>query len=141
MLTINHTVFIQILNFLILLILLNIIAYRPIRGILNRRREEMSSRQGLAEGWNKKADEFSDELKTSISATKKEGLRQKENIKNEGVESERLILDDAFSSVEENMIRARSEIQVRLAEARETLRNDLDTLSRDLAKKILGRNI
>ena len=65
----------------------------------------------------------------------------REKLKNEGIESERLILDEAFLSVEENLTQARTEIQLRLEDARSILRNDLDTLSKELAKKILGRNV
>ncbi len=41
MLEINNTLIIQIANFLVLLFLLNIILYKPIRKILGQRQEEM----------------------------------------------------------------------------------------------------
>jgi F-type H+-transporting ATPase subunit b len=141
MLNIDYTVFIQIANFLILLVLLNIIAYRPIRGILNRRKEAMSSSAGKTDEWTKAADGFSNELESSTSKTIHEGFIQKEGLKNEGLDNEKLMLNDAFSSVEENLSRARAEIQAKLAEARESLQADLDSFSKDLAKKVLGRNI
>ena len=141
MLNIDHTVLIQVANFLILLVLLNVIAYRPIRGIMNRRRDVISSSEHMAEEWTHKADGFYYELEKSTLATRYEGSRQKEDIKNEGLENEKMMLNDAFSSVEERLDRARNEIRVKLADAREVLQSDLDDFSRDLAQKILGRDI
>jgi F-type H+-transporting ATPase subunit b len=91
MLEIDYTLFIQIANFLFLLFVLNIILYRPIRGILNRRKEEMTSTEDQAVEWSQKADKFSEELKENTSKTRQEGLIKKEDLKNEGLQDERVM--------------------------------------------------
>ena len=45
MLNIDGTMFLQIANFLVLLFILNLILFRPIRRVLAQREEEMNSRQ------------------------------------------------------------------------------------------------
>ncbi len=45
MLNIDGTMFLQIANFLVLLFILNLILFRPIRKILAQREDEMNSRQ------------------------------------------------------------------------------------------------
>ena len=43
----DFTLFIQIANFLLLIFLLNIVLYRPIRKILRERRDEEDALQGM----------------------------------------------------------------------------------------------
>lgn len=101
----------------------------------------MSSSRDMAEEWTQKADGFFEELERSTSATMHEGFKEKEDLKKEGLDDEKLMLNEAYISVEESLGRARIEIQRKLAEARESLQADLDDFSRDLAQKVLGRNI
>jgi len=54
MLNIDGTMFLQIANFLVLLFILNLILFRPIRRILAQREDEMNSRQ-------KTIDDFQDQ--------------------------------------------------------------------------------
>jgi F-type H+-transporting ATPase subunit b len=141
MLEIDYTLFIQIANFLFLLFVLNIILYRPIRGILNRRKEEMTSTEDQAVEWSQKADKFSEELKENTSKTRQEGLIEKEDLKNEGLQDERVMLQDASATAEENLLNARDEIQERLAQVRQSLQAEVKGFSQELAEKILGRTI
>jgi len=141
MLEVNYTLAIQVINFLVLLFLLNIIIYRPIRGILARRKEEMSSASDMVEDWRTRADKFLEELEANISVTRAEGLKERENLRNMGVVDEGSMLEDANSAAEDKLIKIKEEIQDRLAVARQSLQAELEGFSRDLAEKILGRGI
>jgi F-type H+-transporting ATPase subunit b len=141
MLNIDYTLLIQIANFLILLFLLNIIAYRPIRGILNRRKEEISSFEDIAQDWRQKAERFKEELEENISETRKDGFKEKGDLKDEGVERERAMLQKAYSSVEDKLRQSRAEIGDSVSQVRHALQADLEGFSRDLAEKILGRGL
>ena len=107
----DYTLFIQIANFLILIFLLNIIAYRPIRGILNKRREEMSSELKITEDWKQKTDKYSEELEENISNTKKEAMKEKDGLKGQALEEEREMLRETYESIEKNIEKSRSEIK------------------------------
>ena len=141
MLTIDYSLFIQIANFLFLIFLLNIVAYRPIRGILNRRKEEMSSTEEITQDWKRKADRNSEEFENRLLETRNEGLKEKGNIKGQGIEEEREMLLNVYSSVEENIDKARLEIQDKISQARQSLQTEVETFSHELAEKILGRGI
>ena len=141
MLEIDYTLLIQIANFLILLFLLNIIAYRPIRGILNRRKEEISSTEDITQDWQQKADKFKEELEENISETRKDGLKERGDLKDEGVDREREMLQEAYSSIEDKLKQTRAEIENSVSQVRLTLQADLEGFSRDLAEKILGRGL
>lgn len=141
MLDIDHTLVIQIANFLFLLLLLNIIVYRPIRGIINKRKADMSSSEDITQTWRQKADKCSQEYEESILETRKQGLAQRENIRDEGIKEEREMLQVTYASAEEKIGEARKEIQDRIAHARQSLQMELEAFSRELAEKILGRGV
>jgi len=141
MLEIDYTLFIQIANFLFLLFLLNIILYRPIRGILNRRKEEMTSTEEQTVEWGQKADKFSEELEENISKTRKDGFQDREDLKNEGLQDERVMLQEANATAEEKLLKARDEMQERLAQVRQSLQAEVKGFSQELAEKIIGRTI
>ena len=137
----NYTLFIQVSNFLILLFLLNIIVYRPIRGILNKRKEEISSTEDITQEWMFKADKSFEEFEKNLLETKKDGLKTKDKFKDEGMEKEREMLQETYSSVEQKIGKAREEIQERIEQARKSLQAEVQGFSHELAEKILGRGI
>ena len=137
----NFTVLIQIANFLILLFVLNIIVYRPIRSIINRRREEISSSEDIALNWRQKADKCSQEFEDNMSETRKQAIAQKENIKDEGIKEERDMLQETYTFVEDNIDKTRKEIQDKITQAKQSLQTELEAFSLELAEKILGRGI
>ena len=141
MLNINYTLLIQIANFLFLLLVLNFIAYRPIRGILNRRKQEISSRKEDAESWKQRAEKRSEELEENISATRKEAVKEKANIKDQGLDQEKAMLQEAHSGAEAKLDKVRMEIRDRTDQVSISLQRELEGFSREFAEKILGRGV
>jgi F-type H+-transporting ATPase subunit b len=141
MLNIDYSLFIQIANFLFLLILLNIILYRPIRSILIKRKKEMSSTEEIAQDWRRKANKYSEDFEENLSDMKKKGLKEKGEFKNQGMEEEKEMLRHTYSSVEDKIHKTRIEIQDKVSQVRQSLKTELETFSQDLAEKILGRDI
>jgi F-type H+-transporting ATPase subunit b len=141
MLNIDYSLFIQIANFLFLLILLNIILYRPIRRILIRRKKEMSYIEEIAQDRRRNADNYSEEFEENLSDIKKKGLKEKGDFKNQGIEEEKEMLRHTYSSVEEKIHKTRIDIQDQVSKVRRSLQTELETFSHELAEKILGRDI
>ena len=141
MLEIDYTLFFQIVNFLLLLFLLNLIIYRPVRQIMNKRKEEISSTVDMTQDWTQKAEKYAEELEENIIGARKEGLKNREDLKYEGLEREKMILKEAFSSTEGNLARLRGEINDKIAQVSKSLQNEVEGFSHELAEKILGRGL
>ena len=141
MLEVNSSLIIQLINFLILLIVLNFLLYRPIRKILNQRKNEVSSSISMTGDWNLKAGSYSTELQENMNKTRMEGLKEKDLLKQKGLEEEKKMLQETHESIEEKINRNKQEIQEKLEQARLVLQKDVDGFSRDLAEKILGRGL
>ena len=136
-----ESIIIQILNFLILLFLLNLIVYRPIRGILGKRKEEMDSSSNVTDEWMRKIEKYSTEIEENIDSTRREGLKERTNLRDKGLSTEKELLQGAYSQVEEALGKAKKEIKQKINNARDSLQDEIDSFSRELAEKLLGRNL
>ena len=135
------SILIQIINFLVLLFFLNIIVYRPIRGILNKRKEEMDSSSRMTDELNRKIEKCSTEIEEHIDSTRKQGLKERLNFRNNGLDTEKELLLNAHSQVEEALEKAKSDIRDKISNARVSLQNEMEKFSYELAEKILGRSL
>jgi F-type H+-transporting ATPase subunit b len=141
MLTIDYTLIIQLINFLLLILLLNIIVFKPVRNMLNRRKQEMASDSDMAQEWGRKTEKYSADLQLNISEVRKKGIRDKDALKSEGMQVEQKMLKDTYSSVEDKLNLSRAELEEKSSRARDMLKKEIAGFSTDLAKKFLGRGI
>lgn len=137
----NITVFIQIANFLFLLVVLNIIFYRPIRRILGRRSEEVRGLHESIGDFREKSDQYGKDLEESYKGARGEGFKEKDELKKAGTKVEKEVLQEAISSAEEKIGKAKDEIDRTVTGVRQSLEDELNMFSKELAEKILGRNI
>jgi F-type H+-transporting ATPase subunit b len=141
MLQINATFFIQVANFLVLLFLLNILLYRPIRRILARRNQETETLQSTIEELQSRAGQTEAGIEESKVEARKDGFAQKEKMRGDGLEEQKGILQEAGSSVEAKMDAAKKDIEASVAKAKKELQEQIAAFSRELAQKILGRSV
>jgi F-type H+-transporting ATPase subunit b len=137
----DYTLFIQIANFLLLLLLLNAILYRPIRGIIKRRREEMDTFQNLIQGFESKFTGYTKRIQEGTVEARKEGVKEKESLKKNGMEEEKQMLREAASQASGRMGEARKEMEERVKGVRLSLEKEIALFSKDLAEKVLGRSL
>ena len=141
MLNIDGSLFVQIVNFLVLLFIMNIILYKPIRGIIAKRDEEMNSRRNSIEEYRNKAEKDQKGIEEGLIAARKEGFLAKESLKSQGLEEEKGILLEAGGSVEQKLDAAKKELESKIIDVRKSLEGDIRVFSSELAEKILGRSV
>ena len=141
MLSVDQTLIIQIANFLILLFLLNIFLFKPIRGILAKRNEEESELQGSIDDYQARADQNEKGVEEGKVQARKEGVKEKDGLKGQGMEKEQGILRDAMAAAEEKIGNARKDVDAKMADVRKSLEDQVAVFSNELAEKILGRSV
>ena len=140
-LSIDGSLLVQLANFILLILVLNFLLYRPIRRILADREELFTRLKEKAEKASI-ALESGDAEKVRLNT---ESVRQAMAIKNEltqkGQQQEKNILVEA----QEQAARQVSEGRVRLSHATELARATLSTetqgIANNIAEKILGRAV
>jgi F-type H+-transporting ATPase subunit b len=141
MISINVTFFIQMANVLLLLFLMNLFLYRPIRRFVAQRNQFIAEqRQGIdqAEGESIAALEKFD---ISIQEARKQGRERIQEIKSAAYEEEKGMLQVASDQGAKQVQVTRMTIQSDFRKAREQLRTQVNAFSVELAQKILGRNL
>jgi F-type H+-transporting ATPase subunit b len=141
MLKIDYSLLVQIANFLFLLIILNLILYRPIRDVLRKRQAEMESLEEGIEGLEDQAADLTYDLEENLAGARREGSELKESIRHLGIEEERGMVQEAANKAGDMITDAREEMELKVAAARQSLENELAAFSRELAGKLLGRGV
>jgi F-type H+-transporting ATPase subunit b len=132
---------IQIANFLVLIFLLNIIVYRPIRNILGKRKDDMALTEDLTQTLAQKTTQSSHALEAHITDTRKQGNKERDALKSEGNQEEENMLKDTYSLVQDKINKARRELEEARLKARDSLQSEVKGFSSNLVEKILGRGI
>lgn len=141
MLQINLSLLIQMGNFLLLVFLLNIFLYRPIRRIIAQRSEQMSTLEHTIEDYQGKAEKDEIGIRENMARAQKEGYQEKESLKMQGLEEEKGILQEAGTVAEKKISGAKSEMEIQMGEVRKALEEQVAVFSKELAEKILGRSV
>jgi F-type H+-transporting ATPase subunit b len=141
MVDINSTLFIQIINFLALIFILNQLLYKPILQIIDRRKGIFDSTEAEIKRLQDTIDQKMAEYETKIAQAKGEAMAQRGDIQKEGAEKGKEILDGARVEIQKMM----DDFQIRLTQevdgARTVLRSQSERISKEIAEKVLGRSV
>jgi len=141
MLSIDYTLIIQIVNFLVILFILNILLYRPVRKILGQRKQEIDSYEKMIREYREKVDVNSKALEENMLGARREGYQVKEELKGAGLEQEKGLVQGAIGTTAEKIDKAKQEIEGQITQVRQRLENEVSAFSNELAEKILGRSL
>jgi len=139
MIDLDWTFFMQLVNFLIILTVLNLILYRPIRGIIKKRAEVMSEKLGTIEDFAAKAEAKLESYKTALSGTRVEAQQLRVALKTEGVAVESSVLAEAGAEAAEKVAAARKEIDGQKQAALKALREGVASHAKNVADKVLSK--
>ncbi|MFH1980868.1 MAG: ATP synthase F0 subunit B [Pseudomonadota bacterium] len=141
MVDVDPSLFIQIINFLFLIWVLNIILYRPIRRILIQRKEKINGLEKGIEAAEANAGAKQEAFAEGIKAARIKGQKQKEIMINEASAEEKEIVDRINESAKNELAAAKSKVAEDISKVREALRSELDTFANAVCEKILGRAV
>ncbi|MGQ9922092.1 MAG: hypothetical protein ACUVRZ_12310, partial [Desulfobacca sp.] len=84
MIDIDWTLFVQIANFLFLVFLLNMVLFRPIRGILRERQQLVAGMQTDIAALTESEQGVRQDIQSELLAARKSGINKRDMIKQEG---------------------------------------------------------
>lgn len=141
MVNIDASVIIQIINFLFLIWILNIILYRPIRRILIQRKEKIAGLEQGIETAIADAAEKQDAFTEGIKAARMEGQKQKDALINEASAEEKAIVERINEKAKAELTAAKQKVADEIGAAKTALQAELDTFVGAICEKILGRTV
>ncbi|MBW2412494.1 MAG: ATPase [Deltaproteobacteria bacterium] len=135
------SVLFQLANFLFLLWALNTILYKPIRKIIQRRKEKVDNFESTIEAFNQDIEEKDEAFITGQRAARAKGVKAKEALLLEAAEEEKKIIEAVNSNVQQELTEIREKIAQDIDEVRGSLQVKVDEFANDIGQKILGRAV
>lgn len=139
MISVDGSVLIQIVNFLLLIWVLNIILYRPIRNILIQRKEKIQGLEQAIGSCEKDAKEKDDAVLKGIKDARSNGIKAKDALLLEAAEAEKAMTAAINQKAQENLAKAQEKIEKDVEAVKATLLKDIDAFAKIIGQKILGR--
>lgn len=138
MIDLDSSLVIQFINFVITLVVLNLLLIRPVREIIRKRAEKMSGLLSGAESFAARAEEKLAGYQKSLDETRAAGTEARNSLREQGVVQEKQILEAAGVEAAATLGEAKDRSAREAAAARDSLRAQVDSLARRVADKVLA---
>ncbi|MDR0827551.1 MAG: ATP synthase F0 subunit B [Desulfovibrio sp.] len=137
MISIDHTIFIQLINFLIAIVGLHFLLIKPVRDRIASRKTFTDAISGEIEHFTAKASEKIAGYEAALSEAKAKAGLTREAIKSQAASREQEIIRAAHAAAHAYLENARNEYARVCKTARESLLNEINTFAAQSMKKIL----
>jgi len=141
MVSVDSSLLIQIVNFLFLIWALNVILYKPIRNILQKRKVFVSDLEEGIKTADGDAQEKEQAFSEGIRAARTDGVDKKKAMLEEAAQEEMAIVEKINSKAQADLAEVKAKIAEEADSVRESLQAELDTFADAIGQKILGRAI
>jgi len=139
MIDIDSTFFIQLINFLLTVVFLNILLIKPIRDKIKERNTLMADQLSTIETFNSNADEKLKSYNQALDAARQQGLELRKNMRAEGSGEEQQIMSAVGKEVAATMKAAQEAIAAQVTGAKNALGADVEKFALKATAKILGQ--
>ncbi len=141
MINVDGSVFIQIANFLLLIWVMNMILYKPIRKALLQRKEKVSDLEKMIADFSDQAREKEDAFAQGIKDARSDGLNQKQALIQAGSEEEKNVIENINKKAQAALSESREKLAKDAESVRISLEKDIDMFVNAIGQKILGRAV
>lgn len=141
MIELNLAFIVQIINFCVLVVVLNIFLYKPVRKVLAGRRQEIESAQGKAESVEREVKDKMASYESRLRDAKAEASIRRSAALGQAQQEEALLLENARKAAGVSLASIRERIAKESGKASKQLKKQADALSDNICEKILGRSL
>jgi len=139
--SLDYSLGIQIVNFLLLIFILNLLLYKPILGMIDRRKRQLEESEGeikrLQESVEQKMAVYEEKLRQAKAAA----VEQKNEIIGQGAEEAKTVIAVVRAELPVIMEHFHVQMAGEIAAARGILTDRSQKLSIEIAEKVLGRSL
>ncbi len=141
MVEINGTFFIQLANFLLMIFFLNHFLFKPILAMVERRNEKMSSLESDAARYKDKGELVMKDYEDKLAEMRKEASGMLAAARKGGLAEQEKIVGQARREFTLQIENAKNEIGRESKKTSESLKKQVEEISSDIAKTLLGREV
>lgn len=141
MINVNITLLVQIVNFLVLLIILNAILYKPIKAKMRERESKIKRDLDETLQLEKKVEDQERKHQEELARARQTAAQEKEVLMVDAKKAETDLLEQARARASAIVDEMRGSIQKEASEVRKTLKEDMTPLAKSISERILGRAV
>lgn len=141
MIDFNYTFFYQMANFIILIVILNFILYKPLLKILDAREEKLAASDQEVKDLNASIEKKVAEYEDKIRQAKLEAMNQRNEIQKGGSDQAKQIIDETRAELAKIMEEFQGKLDQEISQAKLVLKSQSAGISSEIAEKVLGRSL
>ena len=141
MIELNWTFFVQVLNFLILMFILNKILYKPILKVLDQRDERIVGGREKAKELIAESDTILNSYNGKLQIAKIEALGTKNTARKEATDAANIIIGEARGKAEGIISQVQQDMAREIARVKKELEPEVGIMAATIAQQILGRKV
>jgi F-type H+-transporting ATPase subunit b len=139
--SLDYSLGIQIINFLLLIFILNVLLYKPILGMIDKRKKQFEDSETeirrLQESVEQKMAAYEEKLRQAKAAA----VEQKNEIIRQGAEEAKTVIDAVRAEIPGMMEQFQARMDGEISAAKNILTDHSQQLSVQIAEKVLGRSL
>jgi F-type H+-transporting ATPase subunit b len=139
MVNLDYTLFIQMVNFIVLVILLNAVIFKPILKLFDERNEKVEGAVDEARRLSEEAEKLMEEYERKISEARQQALQLVNEGRLQAVDSQKKALAKVRGEAEGQLKQLKERVDKEKGEASRVLERFAQVLSISIAECLLGR--
>lgn len=137
----DYTLFIQMVTFLVLIYILNLLLFKPILNIIDRRKKQQEELENEIKLFNDSVDKRATEYEEKLKQAKTNASELKKEIIKEGDNQAKSIIDVVRGEIPLMTQEFQQKMDKEIQAARKILNSQSQKLSLEIAQKVLGRSV
>lgn len=141
MVDINSTVWIQMANFIVLIIVLNIVLFKPILGVIEGRKKRLEDLDQEVKSLETEIDEKMADYEEKLRQARQEAMNERNEVQQKAAEDGKAIMGEARSEISAIVEGFKKKLDKEMTDARNVLKSQSEKISQEISEKVLGRSI
>lgn len=141
MISVDWTLFLQVGQFVVLLLILNAILYRPMRGMMEQRRKKIEGGHKTARDLDSKIQEKMSRYQEKLDEAKHQAGSERMQMKAEASRQEHEIVEEARDVASSHVADIKEKVAKDAEIARRKLAEETKNVAAMIAGKVLGRSL
>ena len=141
LISINETLIIQLISFLIFLFIINRIMFRPLRGVMSQREAHIKYVQDEIDAAKNGLDDMMARIKDEERDIKAKAMEKRAEIEALGQKEAEVIFNSAREQIHAEKEKANKQIEIQIESAKEQIKIESQVLSISIIEKVLERSL
>lgn len=141
LISINETLIVQMISFLIFMFIINAIMFRPLNRVMKKRTEYMETLKQDVEDAERAVGRLMDEMEQHEASARREALAVKKEVEEIGSREAAGIFAEARNEIISLKADTKKKVDLQIDQARQRLKKDIRQLSDRIMENVLNRRL